>query len=131
MSDRYFVHCDSTVTTSFYIHVSFFAADPECSYTFPMDYLDRVKTVHEKGGHGSKGWVRVVVLMCELWTSIVYNLLDRFLWKRTLFSCSYSYSWKLEEAQKNLLRTHTTAVSARMLYKLAQQVVFYCHNHDL
>lgn len=32
-----------------------------------------------------------------------------------------SYDWKLEEAQKNLLRTHTTAVSARMLYKLANQ----------
>ena len=34
----------------------------------------------------------------------------------------YKYDWKIEEAQKNLLRTHTTAVSARMLYKLAQQV---------
>ncbi|XP_028841060.1 phenylalanine--tRNA ligase alpha subunit isoform X1 [Denticeps clupeoides] len=36
-------------------------------------------------------------------------------------SQGYKYDWKLEEAQKNLLRTHTTAVSARMLYKLAQQ----------
>lgn len=27
----------------------------------------------------------------------------------------------MDEAQKNLLRTHTTAVSARMLYKLAQE----------
>lgn len=27
----------------------------------------------------------------------------------------------MEDAQKNLLRTHTTAVSARMLYKLANQ----------
>lgn len=34
----------------------------------------------------------------------------------------YKYDWKIEEAKKNLLRTHTTAVSARMLYKLAQQV---------
>ena len=33
----------------------------------------------------------------------------------------YQYDWKLEEAQKNILRTHTTAVSARMLYKLGQQ----------
>lgn len=32
-----------------------------------------------------------------------------------------SYDWKIEEAQKNLLRTHTTAVSARMLYKLANR----------
>ncbi|XP_067119178.1 phenylalanine--tRNA ligase alpha subunit isoform X2 [Centruroides vittatus] len=36
-------------------------------------------------------------------------------------SIGYRYDWKLEEAQKNVLRTHTTAVSARMLYKLAQQ----------
>lgn len=34
---------------------------------------------------------------------------------------SFRYDWKLEEAKKNLLRTHTTAVSARMLYKLAIQ----------
>lgn len=36
-------------------------------------------------------------------------------------SQGYGYDWKIEEAQKNLLRTHTTAVSARMLYKLAQE----------
>lgn len=36
-------------------------------------------------------------------------------------SINFRYDWKLEEAQKNLLRTHTTAVSARMLYKLANQ----------
>jgi len=39
-------------------------------------------------------------------------------------SQGYQYDWKLEEAQKNLLRTHTTAVSARMLYKLAQKMGF-------
>ncbi|KAM8825494.1 phenylalanine--tRNA ligase alpha subunit [Synchiropus picturatus] len=39
-------------------------------------------------------------------------------------SQGYKCEWKLEEAQKNLLRTHTTAVSARMLYKLAQQEKF-------
>lgn len=54
-----------------------------------MKYLERVKTVHSKGGYGSQG---------------------------------YKYDWKLEEAQKNLLRTHTTAVTARMLYKLMQEV---------
>jgi phenylalanyl-tRNA synthetase alpha subunit len=32
----------------------------------------------------------------------------------------YGYNWKLSESEKNLLRTHTTAVSSRMLYKLAQ-----------
>lgn len=36
-------------------------------------------------------------------------------------SKGYGYDWKLEEAQKNTLRTHTTAVSARMVYKLANQ----------
>ncbi|KAL3621241.1 hypothetical protein CASFOL_036153 [Castilleja foliolosa] len=35
-------------------------------------------------------------------------------------SRGYGYEWKREEANKNLLRTHTTAVSSRMLYKLAQ-----------
>ncbi|TWW64330.1 phenylalanine--tRNA ligase alpha subunit [Takifugu flavidus] len=39
-------------------------------------------------------------------------------------SQGYKYEWKTEEAQKNILRTHTTAVSARMLYKLAQQEEF-------
>lgn len=36
-------------------------------------------------------------------------------------SLGYGYNWKIAEAQKNLLRTHTTAVSSRMLYKLAQE----------
>jgi phenylalanyl-tRNA synthetase alpha chain len=36
-------------------------------------------------------------------------------------SVGYHYDWKRGEAMKNLLRTHTTAVSARMLYALANQ----------
>ncbi|XP_014236329.1 phenylalanine--tRNA ligase alpha subunit [Trichogramma pretiosum] len=39
-------------------------------------------------------------------------------------SQGYKYDWKIEEAQKNLLRTHTTAVSARMLYQLMQKSEF-------
>jgi len=39
-------------------------------------------------------------------------------------SQGYGYDWKKQEASKNLLRTHTTAVSARMLYKLAAQEKF-------
>jgi len=35
-------------------------------------------------------------------------------------SIGYRYDWKEEEARKNILRTHTTCVSARMLYALAQ-----------
>lgn len=34
-------------------------------------------------------------------------------------SKGYTYEWKEEEARKNLLRTHTTAVSSRMLWTLA------------
>ena len=68
------------------------AADPMYSHQFPMEYLERVKRTHERGGYGSTG---------------------------------YQYDWKFEEAQKNLLRTHTTAVSARMLYQLGQQVYIY------
>uniref|UniRef100_A0A2N9HQY2 phenylalanine--tRNA ligase n=1 Tax=Fagus sylvatica TaxID=28930 RepID=A0A2N9HQY2_FAGSY len=36
-------------------------------------------------------------------------------------SRGYAYDWSREEANKNLLRTHTTAVSTRMLYMLAQK----------
>jgi len=39
-------------------------------------------------------------------------------------SQGYGYNWKIEEASKNLLRTHTTAVSARMLYRCAQESNF-------
>ena len=67
---------------------SIHCTEPKYSYQFPMEYLERVKRTHERGGYGSTG---------------------------------YQYDWKFEEAQKNLLRTHTTAVSARMLYKLGQQ----------
>ncbi|NXF60065.1 SYFA ligase, partial [Ciccaba nigrolineata] len=36
----------------------------------------------------------------------------------------YKYEWRLEEARKNLLRTHTTAASARALHRLARQEKF-------
>ena len=36
--------------------------------------------------------------------------------------CRYGSYWRTSEAEKNLLRTHTTAVSSRMLYRLAQEV---------
>lgn len=39
-------------------------------------------------------------------------------------SKGYQYDWKEEEARKNILRTHTTAVSSQMLFKLAQQKEF-------
>ncbi|KAJ3283801.1 hypothetical protein HK104_010224 [Borealophlyctis nickersoniae] len=39
-------------------------------------------------------------------------------------SIGYGYDWKIEEAEKLILRTHTTAVSSYMLYQLAQQKEF-------
>ena len=35
-------------------------------------------------------------------------------------SIGWQYVWSEEEATKNILRTHTTAVSARMLFKMAE-----------
>ena len=31
------------------------SADPQFSYEFPMEYLERVKKTHESGGYGSIG----------------------------------------------------------------------------
>jgi phenylalanyl-tRNA synthetase alpha chain len=39
-------------------------------------------------------------------------------------SFGWRYKWQESEARKNILRTHTTAVSSRMLYLLAQQPKF-------
>jgi len=39
-------------------------------------------------------------------------------------SQGHKYDWKISEAAKNLLRTHTTAVSARMLYNHANNKEF-------
>lgn len=38
--------------------------------------------------------------------------------------CRFEVDWDVNEAKKLILRTHTTAVSARMLFKLAQQKEF-------
>lgn len=43
-----------------------------------------------------------------------------------MFNFRYEYDWDIREAQKNVLRTHTTAVSARELYKYAQKGVNFC-----
>lgn len=39
-------------------------------------------------------------------------------------SIGHQYNWKRSEAEKLILRTHTTAISSNMLYKLAQEPVF-------
>lgn len=36
-------------------------------------------------------------------------------------SIGWKYDWSAEEAKKNLLRTHTTSVSSKMLFKLAEE----------
>merc|ERR1719408_122572 len=59
-------------------HDTFFIEEPSRAQDIPPDYLERVRTMHEKGGAGSIGW---------------------------------RYDWSEEEARKNILRTHTTAVS--------------------
>ncbi|OQS54335.1 phenylalanine--tRNA [Ecytonucleospora hepatopenaei] len=38
------------------------------------------------------------------------------------FSIGHKNLWKIEEATKNILRTHTTAISARLLYKIAEKI---------
>jgi len=50
-------------------------------------YYENVRTVHESGKYGSKG---------------------------------YRYKWDPKDAQKLVLRTHTTAISSRVLHKLAE-----------
>lgn len=35
-------------------------------------------------------------------------------------STGYKTEWKEEEARKNILRTHTTAISARVLYEIGK-----------
>ncbi len=46
-------------------------------------------------------------------------------------SQGYGYDWKIEEARKNVMRTHTTAVSARMLFQVGKLILlalFFKHN---
>ncbi|KAI9342085.1 tRNA synthetases class II core domain (F)-domain-containing protein [Zopfochytrium polystomum] len=72
-------------------HDTFFLKDPATDDKFPLDYMEKVKEVHSKGGYGSIG---------------------------------YGYDWSKAEAEKLILRTHTTAVSSNMLYHLAQEKEF-------
>jgi phenylalanyl-tRNA synthetase alpha chain len=76
-------------------HDTFFLkGDAKETKSVPEDYYERVKAMHQKGNVAELG----------LQGSIGYG---------TVF--------KREEAFKNILRTHTTAVSSNMLYNLAQQ----------
>ena len=39
-------------------------------------------------------------------------------------SIGYDYEWSIDEAKKNILRTHTTAVSSQVLFEIAKEPVF-------
>lgn len=45
-------------------HDTFFISSPSLSKEFPMDYLERVKTVHSKGGYGSQVRYFFINLSC-------------------------------------------------------------------
>lgn len=66
-------------------HDTFFINE-KCKVDCDEDYLQRVKDMHQNGGHGSIG---------------------------------HKNKWDINEAKKGVLRTHTTAISARYLYKIA------------
>jgi phenylalanyl-tRNA synthetase alpha chain len=72
-------------------HDTFFVKVPEKAKIPDIEYWNKVKETHEKGGYGSLGW---------------------------------RYDWSEEEAKKNIFRTHTTGVSAKMLYNLGKEKEF-------
>lgn len=67
---------------------TFFVSDPATSKIHDQAYWDRVKAMHEQGGHESIGW---------------------------------RYNYSTDESRRNIFRTHTTAVSARMLNKFVEE----------
>jgi len=76
-------------------HDTFFMKTPAATLTVPADYLERVKATHENGG----------------------KALDA---EYSSGSTGWQYDWSEDVTRQNLLRTHTTAVSSRTLYELAQ-----------
>ncbi|KAI8461364.1 tRNA synthetases class II core domain (F)-domain-containing protein, partial [Phakopsora pachyrhizi] len=66
---------------------TFYLKDPSTSKDIPEDYYEKVREIHETGGHGSIG---------------------------------YRSDFKRQETEKLLLRTHTTSVSANMLYEISK-----------
>ena len=72
-------------------HDTFFVSHPASSTVDDKKYFEAVKTTHEKGGFGSRG---------------------------------YDYEWEPKEACKNILRTHTTAMSSQYLKKIAEEKEF-------
>jgi len=76
-------------------HDTFFVKTPAATLQIPEDYLARVKATHENGGAH----------------------LDA---EYAAGSTGWQYDWSEDVTRTQLLRTHTTAVSSRTLYQLAQ-----------
>uniref|UniRef100_A0A7S2DG68 phenylalanine--tRNA ligase n=1 Tax=Haptolina brevifila TaxID=156173 RepID=A0A7S2DG68_9EUKA len=76
-------------------HDTFFMKTPAATLKVPEDYMARVKATHENGGK-------------DLDPSYASG------------STGWQYDWSEDVTRQNLLRTHTTAVSSRTLYELAQ-----------
>lgn len=105
-------------------HDTFFISEPaKCDMSkVPAGLADKVKRTHETGGDTASFF-------------LIFLNFDIFFKRKFQFksinitikhavptgSIGYRYKWKIEEAEKNLLRTHTTAVTSRMLYQLANQ----------
>lgn len=83
---------------------TFFIKDPATCLSIPKDYQDKVKATHEVGDCAVGGPQDPAATPIK--------------------SLGYRNTWSIAEAQKNLLRTHTTAISAQMLYRLAQEKEF-------
>lgn len=75
-------------------HDTFFLSAPAQMQSYPADYMEVVKETHEKGFPASEAHHHL--------------------------SLGWRYKWSAEEAKRNILRTHTTACSARMLYLLGK-----------
>jgi len=83
---------------------TFFIKDPATTLRIPKDYMAKVKSTHEIGDCKTGGPQDPAA--------------------PPIGSLGYRNEWAPAEAEKNLLRTHTTAISAQMLYKLAQMDKF-------
>ena len=80
-------------------HDTFFISEPAETTLFEEDYLEKVGC-----------FLQIVDVNMMLKVKKIHS-------EGGWGSQGYGYNWKREEAAKNLLRTHTTAVSARMLYR--------------
>jgi phenylalanyl-tRNA synthetase alpha chain len=85
-----------------------------CCNSLPEAYYEVVRETHEKGGFGSIGY-GCNFKREEVPPSVIIVIPHPL-------TLTYSLNMTLNiQATKNLLRTHTTAISAQMLHRLANQ----------